>query len=124
MTKEINCLKYLSSSLLGHISIFLGCALHGKDHYGDDIKRVSADTYQECGSKCINYPSCKRWTFKHFSASPESSKRNMSLGMCVLNHGKNYSLKKCQNCVSGFRNSNLGKKCKMNGKLKRHYIPS
>ena len=98
-----------------YITNFLGCALHGMDHYGDDLKRVSADDYMECGHKCLDHPSCKRWTFKPFSAFPESSDRNMTLGMCVLNHGKNYSLNKCSNCVSGLKSSKSGSNCKMNG---------
>ena len=85
------------------------------DHYGDDLKRVSADNYIECGQKCLDNPSCKRWTFKPFSAFPESSDSNITLGMCVLNNGKSYSLKKCSNCVSGLNTLKAESNCNMNG---------
>ena len=94
---------------------FLGCVLHGMDHYGDDLKRVSADNYVECGDKCLHNNQCKRWTFKPFTAFPESKSRNISHGMCILNHGKKYSLKKCGNCVSGFKKTNHQSECSMNG---------
>ena len=92
------------------------------DHYGDDLKRVSADNYIECGEKCIQHNLCKRWTFKPFTAFPESKNRNMSLGMCILNHGQNYFLNKCGNCVSGFKTSKSRVDCRMNGKCPKFII--
>ena len=32
------------------------------DHYGGDIKCVSAATYVECNEICIKEPKCQRWT--------------------------------------------------------------
>ena len=87
-----------------YITNFLGCALHGMDHYGDDLKRVSADDYMECGHKCLDHPSCKRWTFKPFSAFPESSDRGQE------------SCKKVKNfCTFRLKSSKSGSNCKMNG---------
>ena len=79
------------------------------DHYGGDIKCVSAATYIECNDICIKEPKCRRWTismrqhYKYcFLKREETENENDPIG------------DRC-NSFTGFKNLD-SKFCDTNGK--------
>ena len=59
----------------------------------------TADHYEDCRHTCEKEPDCKRWTY--------SSGR--SKGDCYLKKYTNGTLRSCNECMTGFKSSNLVK---------------